>query len=90
LTQARPPHPKITLKTVRARSGHPSSAQDAPRGDHEFHREWVYNGAEIDSAKVLWARELDSEQNAKLLAYFRNRHVWLVGPDKDNTELIPY
>jgi hypothetical protein len=58
--------------------------------DHNIHDEWVYNGAEIDSAKVLWARELDPEQNAKLLAYFKNRHVWLVEPDKDNTELIPY
>jgi hypothetical protein len=58
--------------------------------DHKVHNEWVYNCAEIDSAKVLWARELDTEQNAKLLAYFRNRHVWLVEPDKDNTELIPY
>ena len=58
--------------------------------DHNIHDEWVYNGAEIDSAKVLWARELDPEQNAKLLAYFKDRHVWLVEPDKDNTELVPY
>ena len=58
--------------------------------DHNIHDEWVYNGAEIDSAKVLWARELDPGQNAKLLAYFKDRHVWLVEPDKDNTELIAY
>lgn len=58
--------------------------------NHNIHDEWVYNGAEIDSAKVLWARELDAEQNAKLLAYFKDRRVWLVEPDKDNTELIPY
>jgi len=58
--------------------------------DHNIHDEWVYNGAEIDSAKVLWARELGPEQNAKLLSYFKDRQVWLVEPDKDNTELIPY
>jgi hypothetical protein len=58
--------------------------------DHTVHNEWVYNGAEIDSAKVLWARELDFEQNAKLLAYFKNRHIWLFEPDKDKTELIRY
>ena len=57
---------------------------------HNVHDEWVYNGAEIDSAKVLWARELNPRQNAKLLAYFKDRHVWLVEPDTDNTELIPY
>jgi hypothetical protein len=58
--------------------------------DHNLHDEWVYNGAEIDSAKVLWARELDAEQNRKLFAYFKDRQVWLVEPDVDNTELIPY
>jgi len=36
------------------------------------------NGAEIDTAKVLWARELDPVQNAKLFAYFKDRQIWLV------------
>jgi hypothetical protein len=58
--------------------------------DHNIHDEWVFNGAEIDSAKVLWARELDPQQNAALLAYFRDRTVWLVDPDVDNLELLPY
>jgi hypothetical protein len=58
--------------------------------DHNIHDDWVYNGAEIDSAKVLWARELDKEQNDRLFAYFKDRRVWLVEPDTDNTELIPY
>jgi hypothetical protein len=58
--------------------------------DHNIHDDWVYNGAEIDNAKVLWARELDAEQNAKLLAYFKDRKVWLVTPDTDNTYLEPY
>jgi hypothetical protein len=58
--------------------------------DHNIHDEWVYNGAEIDTAKVLWAREMDEPQNNKLLAYFQDRSVWLVEPDSDNTELIPY
>ncbi|HKV61274.1 MAG TPA: hypothetical protein VJO16_05130 [Candidatus Acidoferrum sp.] len=58
--------------------------------DHNLHDEWVYNGAEIDTAKVLWARDIDPVQNAKLFAYFKDRHIWFVYPDKDNTELIPY
>ncbi len=58
--------------------------------DHNLHDEWVYNGAVIDNAKVLWARELDPAQNAKLFAYFKDRQIWLVEPDTDNTELIPY
>jgi hypothetical protein len=58
--------------------------------DHNIHDEWVYNGAEIDTAKVLWARELDAQQNVKLLAYFKDRKIWLVTPDTDNTYLEPY
>src|SRR6266404_2593777 len=58
--------------------------------NHNIHDEWVYNGAEIDNAKVLWARELDPGQNAKLFAYFKERKIWLVTPDTDNTYLEPY
>jgi hypothetical protein len=58
--------------------------------DHNLHDEWVYNGAEIDSAKVLWARELDPAQNEKLFAYFKDWQVWLVTPDADNTFLERY
>jgi hypothetical protein len=58
--------------------------------NHNIHDEWVYNGAEIDSAKVLWARELDPQQNARLYAYFKDRKIWLVTPDTDNTYLEPY
>jgi hypothetical protein len=59
-------------------------------GDHNIHDEWVYNGAEIDAAKVLWAREMDAEQNSRLFAYFRDRKIWLVTPDTDNTYLERY
>jgi hypothetical protein len=58
--------------------------------NHNIHDEWVYNGAEIDNAKVLWARELDAQQNAKLFDYFKDRQIWLVTPDTDNTYLELY
>ena len=58
--------------------------------DHNIHDEWVYNGADIDGSKVIWARELDADQNARLFAYFKDRHIWLVEPDVDNTEIRPY
>jgi hypothetical protein len=60
------------------------------KDNHNIHDDWVYNGAEIDNAKVLWARDLDAGQNAKLFAYFTDRKVWLVTPDSDNTYLEPY
>ena len=58
--------------------------------DHNIHDEWVYNGADIDGSRVVWARELDPEQNAKLFAYFKDRDIWLVEPDTDNTEIKQY
>jgi hypothetical protein len=60
------------------------------KDNHNIHDEWVYNGAEIDNAKVLWARELDAQQNATLFAYFKDRKIWLVTPDSDNTYLERY
>ena len=58
--------------------------------DHNIHDEWVYNGADIDGSRIIWARELYADQNAKLFAYFKDRHIWLVEPDVDNTEIKPY
>jgi hypothetical protein len=58
--------------------------------DHNIHDDWVYNGAEIDSSKVVWAREISPEQDAKLFQYFHDRKIWLVTPDTDNTYLAPY
>jgi hypothetical protein len=43
--------------------------------------EWVYNAADIDDAKVVWAREMDNTDNRELTRYFRDRTVWLVQPD---------
>jgi hypothetical protein len=57
---------------------------------HNVHDEWVYNGADIDGAKILWARELDDDQNEKLFAYFKDRHIWLVEPDVNNILVKPY
>jgi hypothetical protein len=58
--------------------------------DHNVHDDWVFNGADIDGAKVLWARETNPQQDARLFAYFRDRKAWLIEPEVDNTELLPY
>jgi len=62
----------------------------APSYDPLNEVEWVYNAADIDGAKVVWAREMDSAANAKLIEYFEGRHVWLVEPDKEPVQLQPY
>ncbi|MGA3023708.1 MAG: hypothetical protein ABSF98_02940 [Bryobacteraceae bacterium] len=58
--------------------------------DHSFFEEWVYNAADIDAAKVVWARELTEPENRKLLAYFHNRTALLVEPDSHPPRLRPY
>jgi hypothetical protein len=52
----------------------------APHHDVLFH-EWVYNDADIDRAKVVWARDMGPAQNKELIDYFQDRHVWLVEAD---------
>ena len=57
---------------------------------HEPYTEWVYNRADIDGAKVVWAREMDAERNRALIEYFSGRQVWLLDPDEPNASLKPY
>jgi hypothetical protein len=60
-----------------------------PHHDILYH-EWVYNEADIDQAKVAWARDMGSAQNKELVDYFRDRHVWLVEADNTPPKVSPY
>ena len=57
---------------------------------HDLDREWVYNEADIDAAKVVWARDMGRSGNQELLDYFRNRHAWVVDGDSPTPQLQPY
>jgi hypothetical protein len=52
--------------------------------------EWVYNRADIDGSKVVWARDMGPAQNQELIDYFKGRRVWLVQPDEDPPALSAY
>jgi hypothetical protein len=43
-----------------------------------IHDEWVYNAADIDHSRIVWARSLDKASDRRLLNYYSNRHVWTV------------
>jgi hypothetical protein len=58
--------------------------------EHFVHNEYVYNEADIDHAKIVWAREIPGRDLSELLAYFRNRKVWVVEPDEDPARIYPY
>jgi hypothetical protein len=51
--------------------------------------EWVFNNADIDGSKVIWARDMGA-QNAQLLQYFSRRKAWLLEPDYNPPRLSPY
>jgi hypothetical protein len=52
--------------------------------------EWVYNRADIDGSKVVWARDADAADNLELIRYYQNRKVWLVEPDLTPARVSPY
>ncbi len=52
--------------------------------------EWVYNEADIDAARFVWARDMGEERNAELVGYYPDRRVWLVEPDAQPPSLRPY
>ncbi len=57
---------------------------------HIFQDEWVYNAADIDDARVVYARDLGEPENKKLRDYYPGRSVWLLEPDADPPRITPY
>lgn len=60
------------------------------QANHDPLLEWVYNAANIDEAKVVWARDMTPAENAKLIAYYKTRRVWLLEADSIPPKLCPY
>ncbi len=53
------------------------------RADHSVFREWVKNGADLDGAPVVWARDLgDDASRNELIEYYAGRRIWVVLPDE--------
>jgi hypothetical protein len=58
--------------------------------DHPPFPEWVYNDADIDHAKIVWARDMGVAKNHQLLDYFKDRQAWLLEADEKPPKLSPY
>ena len=61
---------------------------------HQYHEvpsiDWVYNAADIDSSKVVWARDMGFLKNRELIAYYPDRQVWYVDRGDPVARLVPY
>jgi hypothetical protein len=53
-------------------------------------QDWVHNHADIDHAKIVWARDMGAVRNQELIEYFRDRRVWLLNADARAPELSQY
>ena len=53
---------------------------------HWIHDEWVYNAADIDRSRIIWARDMGSA-NQQLLIYYRHRKIWLLEPEPPSIRL---
>ena len=55
--------------------------------DHVLHHEWIYNAADIDRSRIVWARGTGAAEAAPLLDYYADRTVWELDADRPGTPL---
>jgi hypothetical protein len=58
--------------------------------NHNLDSEWVYNRADIDGSKVVWARDMGNAKNQELLQYFKSRQAWMLDADDLPPRMSPY
>jgi len=58
--------------------------------DHDVLNEWVYNAADLDDARIVWAREIPGRDIKPLLDYYHDRKIWVLDADADHPQVEPY
>ena len=76
------------LKTLNEEPGaHLVFVRYGPR--HDLNHEWVYNQADIDRSRIVWAHAMGDRRDDELLRYYPNRRAWTLEDDQTIT-LRPY
>jgi hypothetical protein len=57
---------------------------------HIFQEEWIWNAADPDAARIVWARDLGADQDRELLRAWPERQPLLFEPDARPMALTPY
>jgi hypothetical protein len=57
---------------------------------HDPTDDWIYNRADLDTAKVIWAWDMGEEDNLQLMRCYRDRQAWLAEPDNSPVTLVRY
>jgi hypothetical protein len=57
---------------------------------HPYAQEWVYNGADLDSEPVLWARALGADKDYRLVRSCSDRQAWVLDADRPEPVLERY
>ncbi len=52
--------------------------------------QWIYNGADIDRSRIVWARDLGPEKDAELVRYYAERQVWMVDPNVEPATCVRF
>ena len=54
------------------------------------HEEWVWNRAELESSRVIFAHHLGDMKNSELVAVYPERSLWLLIVSNSDAGLRPY
>ncbi len=57
---------------------------------HDPATEWVYNCANLQTSKIIWARDMGKTANLELWSEFPGRRTWIVYPDQSSAFLESY
>jgi hypothetical protein len=60
------------------------------RAGHSSHIDWIFNRADIDGSRVVWARDMGDSRNRELLLYFKDRRTWRIEADDPAPKLVAY
>ena len=61
-----------------------------PKTDPANLFQWIYNDADIDASRIVWARDMGEERNGELEKYFIGRKVWMVDPNVEPASIAAH